>query len=61
LRTNPSKCPIGIVGILAYFSHRLDIDWCTGKAFNEDRLSTGIGLPLVVLVLTGVIPTGLVP
>ncbi|GAA1014493.1 hypothetical protein Aple_047830 [Acrocarpospora pleiomorpha] len=30
-------------------------------AFNEDWAATILGLVLLVLVLTGVIPTGLVP
>ncbi|WP_186315783.1 hypothetical protein [Catellatospora sichuanensis] len=30
-------------------------------ALNEDWLATAVGLLLVALVLTGVIPTGLVP
>ncbi|MFC6082648.1 hypothetical protein [Sphaerisporangium aureirubrum] len=30
-------------------------------AFNEDWLATIVGLVLLLLVLTGVIPTGLVP
>jgi hypothetical protein len=30
-------------------------------ALNEDWLATGVGLLLIVLVLAGVIPTGLVP
>ena len=30
-------------------------------AFNEDWAATAVGLVLLVLVLTGVIPVGLVP
>ncbi|SIS13806.1 hypothetical protein SAMN05421833_13080 [Microbispora rosea] len=33
----------------------------TRAAFNEDWAATIVGLVLLVLVITGVIPTGLVP
>jgi hypothetical protein len=38
-----------------------NVDDVGRSAVNEDWLATGIGLLLIVLVLTGVIPGGVIP